>query len=85
MGARGGSRFDAREEAVANPEHESAPSAWNRLRPAAAGPYSCASERNSTVPEGRKPRTYLSWRPAHTTKPNFHVPQAFGVLVIDDH
>jgi alpha-galactosidase len=31
--------------------------------------------------EGREePRTYLAWRPTYTEKPNFHVPEAFGVL-----
>jgi alpha-galactosidase len=31
--------------------------------------------------EGRKePRQYLAWQPTHTPEPNFHVPDAFGVL-----
>jgi uncharacterized protein (DUF362 family) len=33
--------------------------------------------------EGKKERTYLAWSPPRTAKPNFHVPEAFGVLVID--
>jgi hypothetical protein len=28
-------------------------------------------------------RYYLAWRPPRTAKPNFHVPESFGVLVID--
>ena len=32
--------------------------------------------------EGKAPRTYLSWRPARTPKPNFHVPEGFGALVL---
>lgn len=31
--------------------------------------------------EGKvEPRTYMAWRPTHTPQPNFHVPEAFGVL-----
>jgi uncharacterized protein (DUF362 family) len=30
--------------------------------------------------EGKGKRTYLAWSPAHTEKPNFHVPEAFGTL-----
>jgi alpha-galactosidase len=31
--------------------------------------------------EGRvEPRTYMAWQPTHTPQPNFHVPQAFGVM-----
>ncbi|AKT42825.1 DUF362 domain-containing protein [Chondromyces crocatus] len=33
--------------------------------------------------EGRSPRQYLSWSPARTPKPNFHIPSAFGTLVLD--
>jgi hypothetical protein len=33
--------------------------------------------------EGRAPRHYLAWSPPRTTKPNFHVPEAFGALVLD--
>jgi uncharacterized protein (DUF362 family) len=33
--------------------------------------------------EGKTPRKYLAWSPARTAKPNFHVPEAFGTLVID--
>ncbi len=29
------------------------------------------------------PRQYLAWRPARTPKPNFHVPEGFGTLVLD--
>ena len=28
----------------------------------------------------REPRSYLAWRPTHTPQPNFHVPEAFGLL-----
>lgn len=31
--------------------------------------------------EGKlEPRTYMAWQPTHTPEPNFHVPQAFGIL-----
>lgn len=33
--------------------------------------------------EGKAPRSYLAWRPPRTPKPNFHVPDGFGVLVVD--
>jgi uncharacterized protein (DUF362 family) len=33
--------------------------------------------------EGRAPRRYLAWSPTRTPKPNFHVPEAFGRLVIE--
>lgn len=33
--------------------------------------------------EGKSPRHYLAWRPPRTPKPNFHVPDGFGVLVVD--
>jgi hypothetical protein len=33
--------------------------------------------------EGTSPREYLAWSPPRTPKPNFHVPEAFGTLVLD--
>ena len=33
--------------------------------------------------EGKAPRKYLAWSPTRTRKPNFHVPAAFGVLVLE--
>jgi uncharacterized protein (DUF362 family) len=33
--------------------------------------------------EGASPRQYLAWSPTRTDKPNFHVPEAFGTLVIE--
>jgi len=33
--------------------------------------------------EGVSPRKYLAWSPTHTKSPNFHVPEAFGALVLD--
>ena len=33
--------------------------------------------------EGKSPRVYLAWSPPKTHKPNFHVPEAFGTLVLD--
>lgn len=31
--------------------------------------------------EGKtEPRRYMAWRPTHTQKPDFHVPEAFGIL-----
>lgn len=34
--------------------------------------------------EGISPRSYLAWRPAHTDKPNFHLPASFGTLSIEE-
>lgn len=33
--------------------------------------------------EGEDPRHYLAWSPPKTPKPRFHVPEAFGVLVLE--
>lgn len=33
--------------------------------------------------EGTGDRRYLAWSPPRTAKPNFHVPEAFGALVLD--
>lgn len=33
--------------------------------------------------EGKTPRAYLAWSPTRTPKPDFHVPSAFGWLVIE--
>jgi hypothetical protein len=33
--------------------------------------------------EGKSPRKYLAWSPTRTPKPDFHVPSAFGRLVLD--
>lgn len=33
--------------------------------------------------EGKAPRHYLAWSPPRTPKPDFHVPEAFGTLIID--
>ncbi|HEY8091544.1 MAG TPA: DUF362 domain-containing protein, partial [Polyangiaceae bacterium] len=33
--------------------------------------------------EGASPRRFLAWSPPRTEKPDFHVPDAFGTLVID--
>lgn len=33
--------------------------------------------------EGKSPRLYLAWSPTRTPKPNFHVPEAFGTLVLE--
>lgn len=32
--------------------------------------------------EGKGTREYLAWSPTHTPRPNFHVPEAFGSLVL---
>ena len=32
--------------------------------------------------EGKSPRQYLAWSPTLTRKPNFHVPDKFGALVV---
>jgi uncharacterized protein (DUF362 family) len=33
--------------------------------------------------EGTGPRQYLAWSPPRTARPNFHVPEAFGSIVLD--
>ena len=33
--------------------------------------------------EGKEPRLYLAWSPTRTPKPSFHVPEAFGTLILD--
>jgi hypothetical protein len=33
--------------------------------------------------EGTAPRQFLAWSPPRTAKPDFHVPEAFGTLVVD--
>ena len=33
--------------------------------------------------EGRSKRLYLAWSPTRTKKPNFHVPEAFGTLILE--
>ncbi|MBX3227195.1 MAG: SH3 domain-containing protein [Labilithrix sp.] len=33
--------------------------------------------------EGKSPRQYLAWSPTKTPRPNFHVPEAFGTLVLE--
>lgn len=33
--------------------------------------------------EGKAPRQYLAWRAPRTAKPNFHVPEGFGTLVVE--
>ncbi|MDF3066950.1 MAG: hypothetical protein K0R38_2551 [Polyangiaceae bacterium] len=33
--------------------------------------------------EGKAPRRYLAWRPPRTAKPQFHVPEGFGTLLVD--
>ncbi len=33
--------------------------------------------------EGKSPRQYLAWSPTMTDRPNFHVPDRFGAIVLD--
>jgi uncharacterized protein (DUF362 family) len=33
--------------------------------------------------EGKSPRQFLAWSPTRTPKPDFHVPEAFGTLVLE--
>jgi len=33
--------------------------------------------------EGKAPRQYLAWRPAHSAKPQFHLPEGFGTLALE--
>ncbi|WP_437724976.1 DUF362 domain-containing protein [Sorangium sp. So ce861] len=54
-----------------------APGIVNALAPSARLPM------NLYRMEGKEPRRYLAWSPPRTSKPNFHVPEAFGVLVLD--
>lgn len=54
-----------------------APSIAQALKPGARLPM------NLYRMEGKDPRRYLAWSPPRTKKPNFHVPEAFGLLVLD--
>ena len=54
-----------------------APEIVSALRPGASLPLGLYRM------EGKSPRRYLAWSPTMTPKPNFHVPDAFGVLKID--
>ncbi|XYH98747.1 DUF362 domain-containing protein [Sorangium sp. So ce1128] len=54
-----------------------APGIVNALAPRARLPM------NLYRMEGKDPRRYLAWSPPRTSKPNFHVPEAFGALVLD--
>jgi hypothetical protein len=54
-----------------------APSIAQALKPGARLPM------NLFRMEGKDPRRYLAWSPPRTKKPNFHVPEAFGLLVLD--
>ena len=33
--------------------------------------------------DSKRPRLYLAWSPTRTPKPNFHVPEAFGTLLLE--
>ncbi len=54
-----------------------------------APPIAGALSKGASLPlglfrmEGQKPRAYLAWSPPKTPKPNFHVPEAFGSLMLD--
>jgi hypothetical protein len=54
-----------------------APEIVNALRPGARVPVGIFRT------EGQAPRHYLAFSPPRTRRPNFHVPEAFGVLAID--
>jgi hypothetical protein len=54
-----------------------APEIARALRPFAKLPFALYRM------EGRSPRKYLAWSPPRTAKPNFHVPEAFGLLVLE--
>jgi uncharacterized protein (DUF362 family) len=54
-----------------------APEITRALRPFAKLPFALYRM------EGRSSRKYLAWSPPRTAKPNFHVPEAFGVLVLE--
>jgi hypothetical protein len=44
----------------------------------------CTAWRARLRMEGTSPsREYLAWSPPRTAKPDFHVPEAFGTLVVD--
>jgi len=57
--------------------HFPAPEILAALRPNARLPFALYRM------EGKPPRRYLAWSPPRTTKPNFHVPGAFGTLVLE--
>ena len=59
------------------------------MKPKAAKPIAAALRPGARLPfalyrmEGKSPRLYLAWSPTKTPKPNFHVPEAFGTLVVE--
>lgn len=53
-----------------------APEITAALRPSSVLPFALYRM------EGKSPRTYLAWSPPRTKKPNFHVPEAFGELLL---
>ena len=55
----------------------SAPEVLAALRPGATLPLGLYRM------EGKSPRRFLAWSPTRTPKPDFHVPEAFGVLRLD--
>jgi uncharacterized protein (DUF362 family) len=54
-----------------------APDLLRALRSGAALPFALYRM------EGKSPRSYLAWSPTRTAKPNFHVPDAFGTLILE--
>lgn len=58
-----------------------APEITQALHPGARLPLALFRMEGAPVKGG--PRTYLAFRPPRTAKPNFHVPEAFGLLVLD--
>jgi hypothetical protein len=54
-----------------------APDLVSALKPGAKLPFALYRM------EGKSPRHYLAWSPTKTPKPNFHVPDAFGTLVVE--
>ncbi|XXX77588.1 DUF362 domain-containing protein [Sorangium sp. So ce134] len=76
-GATIATRQSAKERTAVIEALLAAPGIVNALAPNARLPM------NLYRMEGKEPRRYLAWSPPRTSKPNFHVPEAFGTLVLD--
>jgi hypothetical protein len=76
-GARIGTTRDAEARTATIEAEITAPEIVHALEPGAHLPLALYRM------EGTSPRRYLAWSPPRTAKPNFHVPEAFGTLVLD--
>jgi hypothetical protein len=70
---------------TADPEHHSATIEARFTAPELTSPLTPGTRLPLALyrMEGKAPRQYLAWRPPRTPKPNFHVPEGFGALVVD--